>query len=415
MNPLKFGFGALIVVLLASVEISLHRLDLFIYRQVKDIPVKWDHRWGEGTDGVVPFSLPLAEDEKLRERLAMLVSVSSRLSHRLFTVLKLWNTSYHWPTRAAELNRLGEQYTHTINGLQLHYYHLNRLASIPKPLLLLHRWPVTFSKVMPHLLEFPLVVPNLAGGFGEDKEFSFVDVAVVLGKLMHELYPEKPYLCHGSDEWSSALCSCLGQIDTANVLGVHLTSPLVLLPPRNVGGPLAWVGIHALPFIFTELVTKVGPTLPQFLARVWQETGMFHFAATKPEVVAVGFSESPVFLLAWVLDQVDSRGNHEVELTTLLDVVEVIWRTGWNSQQVANEAALTSLLAPVPVPTGVLEGPKEMFRVPRSWLSGYRFPNLVRHRETRRGGHFLALEFPQDLAEDLKAFIGTLEVGTVSK
>ena len=56
----------------------------------------------------------------------------------------------------------------------------------------------------------------------------------------------------------------------------------------------------------------------------------------------------------------------------------------------------------VPAPTGVAAFPHEISRPPREWAE--RSFNLQRWTQMPRGGHFAALEEPQLLAEDVRAF-----------
>ena len=58
------------------------------------------------------------------------------------------------------------------------------------------------------------------------------------------------------------------------------------------------------------------------------------------------------------------------------------------------------------MPTACALFPKELILVPRSWFE--RGHNLVRWTEMPRGGHFAAMEEPELLVEDIRAFFRTL-------
>jgi len=60
----------------------------------------------------------------------------------------------------------------------------------------------------------------------------------------------------------------------------------------------------------------------------------------------------------------------------------------------------------VDVPTAVAIFPGELYQPPRAWVQ--RQFNLQRWTEMPRGGHFAALEAPQLLAEDVRAFVRSL-------
>lgn len=58
------------------------------------------------------------------------------------------------------------------------------------------------------------------------------------------------------------------------------------------------------------------------------------------------------------------------------------------------------------VPTGFASFPKDINPPPREWAE--RFFNVERWTEMPRGGHFAAMEEPELLAKDIRAFFGSL-------
>jgi pimeloyl-ACP methyl ester carboxylesterase len=56
----------------------------------------------------------------------------------------------------------------------------------------------------------------------------------------------------------------------------------------------------------------------------------------------------------------------------------------------------------VPAPAGMALFPQEIARPPREW--GERSYNILRWAEMPRGGHFAALEEPELLAQEVRAF-----------
>ena len=63
--------------------------------------------------------------------------------------------------------------------------------------------------------------------------------------------------------------------------------------------------------------------------------------------------------------------------------------------------------AAVTAPTAYAEFPREILHPPRS-LAESMFPNIRRWTVMKRGGHFAAMEQPQALAEDVRAFYRSL-------
>lgn len=60
----------------------------------------------------------------------------------------------------------------------------------------------------------------------------------------------------------------------------------------------------------------------------------------------------------------------------------------------------------VEAPTACALFPREMFRPPRIWAE--RQYNVQRWTEMESGGHFAAMEEPEALVEDIRAFFRTL-------
>jgi hypothetical protein len=58
------------------------------------------------------------------------------------------------------------------------------------------------------------------------------------------------------------------------------------------------------------------------------------------------------------------------------------------------------------VPSAMAAFPKELSRPPREW--GERSYNIQRWTEMPSGGHFAALEEPEQLVEDIRAFFRPL-------
>ncbi len=63
--------------------------------------------------------------------------------------------------------------------------------------------------------------------------------------------------------------------------------------------------------------------------------------------------------------------------------------------------------ATVDVPTGYTQFPREILRPPRS-LAARTFSDIQRWSEMPRGGHFAAMEQPEALADEVRAFFRPL-------
>jgi pimeloyl-ACP methyl ester carboxylesterase len=63
--------------------------------------------------------------------------------------------------------------------------------------------------------------------------------------------------------------------------------------------------------------------------------------------------------------------------------------------------------APVHAPTAYASFPREILHPPRSWVERT-YPNIRRWTDMKAGGHFAALEEPEALANDIRAFFREL-------
>ncbi|MGE0161133.1 MAG: alpha/beta fold hydrolase, partial [Gemmatimonadales bacterium] len=138
---------------------------------------------------------------------------------------------------------------------------------------------------------------------------------------------------------------------------------------------------------------------------------------TKPQTLAYGLSDSPAGLAAWIVEKFHGWTDHEgdpeqaIPRDKVLANVTLYWVTGSiaSSTRIYYESRHTPARRPVAyvsVPTAGAIFPKEIYFSPRAWAES-RY-NIVRWTVMPRGGHFAALEEPDLLLEDVRAFFGEL-------
>jgi epoxide hydrolase len=142
----------------------------------------------------------------------------------------------------------------------------------------------------------------------------------------------------------------------------------------------------------------------------YELAGYAAIQATRPQLIAYGLTDSPVFQLAWIADGfkewTDSTEAPEdaVDRDALLTNVMLYWLTGTasSSARYYKEGVETwgEPESPSPVPTAVAVFPRDIF-VPIRRLAEPN-NNIVRWTEFDRGGHFAALEEPDLLIGDLR-------------
>ena len=143
--------------------------------------------------------------------------------------------------------------------------------------------------------------------------------------------------------------------------------------------------------------------------------------STKPQSLAQGLNDSPTGLAAWLVEKFrtwsDCGGDIESRFTQdeLLTHIMIYWVTesiGSSFQtyyDYANASALTwmkegmkKLVGSSKVPAAFALFPKDINPPPREWAE--RFFNVQRWTRLPRGGHFAAMEEPEMLAADIRAW-----------
>jgi pimeloyl-ACP methyl ester carboxylesterase len=311
-----------------------------------------------------------------------------------------------WPRFAARVNRW-PAYRITHAGEQVHFVHVPSAVRAAVPLLLLHGWPgsfLEFQELIAPLTEvtpaFHVVCPSLPGyGFStrhSERTCNAAAIADTMAELMQQLGYAR-FLVQGGD-WGSVIAAELGRRHRARCLGLHLNLAALRPPPEDDPARAA-----VLPEETAWLSAQ---------AQLWAD-GMGYYAiqSTRPQTLAVALADSPLGLLAWMAEKYlawsdrDAAGHSLVSDAAILDAVALYWMTdsiGSSVRLYFDEVHAPSAPTRVEVPTGVAVFPREIIKSPRAWVA--RQFNLVHWSLPARGGHFAALEVPQLLVEDLRAF-----------
>ena len=324
-----------------------------------------------------------------------------------------WRDVFDWRRREAELNAF-EQFTQEIDGQPIHFVHERAARADARPLLLLHGWPSTFAefaKLIGPLARpeagapaFHVVVPSLPGyGFsGPTREPGWTPerMAAAFDALMRGLGYTR-YAIHGGD-WGAGIATAQARRFPERVCGIHLS---MVFPVRPRGGdPLA------------GLTPAERAALDRMYADGWAESGYQHLQSTRPQSLAAGLSDSPAGLAAWIVEKFrawsDCGGEVERAFTRdeLLTCISIYWFTATihSSMRLYHEAARAGRAAAgrVPVPMGHARFPGDAFKTPRRWAE--ELYDVRRWTELPRGGHFPALEAPDLLLAELRAFFAEL-------
>jgi len=343
-----------------------------------------------------------------------------------------WRHRYDWRAAEAELNAW-PQFTTEIDGARVHFAHLRSPEPDATPLLMTHGWPgsiVEFARVAGPLTDprahggdpadaFHLVLPSIPGfGFSgptRERGWEFKRVAAAFAVLMERLGYGR-YGVQGGD-WGAAVSRELGRVHHPDrVIGVHLN----LLPG---GGATAEPSAAELAALSPAERERTLASWERNRAWVRDRQGYADLQATRPQTLAYGLTDSPVGQLAWIAEKFKEwtdctdRPEDAVDRDQLLTNVMLYWLTGTagSSARIYYERAHADYwgLPPEPstAPTALADFPRDNF-VPLRHIAD-RTDRIVRWTTYDRGGHFAAMEQPDLLVGDVRAFFHDLREGRV--
>ncbi|MEV6756903.1 epoxide hydrolase family protein [Streptomyces sp. NPDC051214] len=324
----------------------------------------------------------------------------------LVDVVNYWRTGYDWRSFEARLHQIG-QFRTTIDDVGIHFLHRRSARPDATPLVMTHGWPgsiAEFIDVVDELADpkdaeapaFHVVAPSLPGFGYSDKPatsgWGIEEIAAAWVELMGRLGYSK-FLAHGGD-WGGVITTVLGGRFPAHVLGIHTTTP------------------QAPPGLSTDMLTAAERTWTEETRAFWggPRAAYAKQQAARPQTIGYSLVDSPVGLLAWILDKFAEWTDTEdspfetISMDRLLDDVTLYWltRTGASAARIYYEShdSLDPELR-VDVPSAISVYPRDIEKCPRPWAQE-RFRRIVRWRSPETGGHFPSLEVPEFFVKDLQ-------------
>lgn len=323
-----------------------------------------------------------------------------------------WQHDYHWRDREAYFNQF-PQFMTELDGLDIHFIHLQSPEANARPLLMTHGWPgsvVEFHKVLGPLVDpvahggkpedaFHVVCPSLPGyGFSAKPDatgWGVEKIAKAWDTLMQRLGYSR-YFAQGGD-WGSAVTTAIGLQNLGQCAGIHVNMPNARATKEALAEPTE-----------RDKVALEG-------ARYYQQWGAGYSSqqSTRPQTLGYSLVDSPMGQAAWIIEKfyewTDCDGHPENALSRqeLLDNVMFYWLpgTGASSARLYWESFGTAFSGvadqQVKIPTGCSIFPKEIVATPRSWAER-RYPNIVYWNELDKGGHFAAFEQPELFVQELR-------------
>ena len=333
---------------------------------------------------------------------------------------RYWAEEYDWRAAEAALGRFSHLQVpvETSGGaLRVHCIHQRSPVEDALPLIVTHGWPGSvweFHRVLGPLVDpvahggsaadaFHVVCPSMPGyGFSEAPRwpgFDVVAVAETLSAVMARLGYQR-YGAQGGD-WGASVSAWLARLHPERTVGIHLN----LVPARRPEG-------GGLDGLTSDELSRLDS------ARRFRDEGIGYQAiqGTKPQTLGYALHDSPVGLLAWILEKFhawsDCGGDvlGRFSRDDLLTNVTIYWVTGTITSSVrlycesrrSGRFGGAGLDERVEVPTACALFPGEIYRPPRAWAdAAFRVEQWT---EMPSGGHFAALEEPELLVEDVRKF-----------
>ncbi|MGW3565366.1 epoxide hydrolase family protein [Streptomyces sp. NPDC000941] len=326
-------------------------------------------------------------------------------------VAEYWAGAFDWRAQEARLNAF-PQFTTDIDGQRVHFLHIRSPEPAALPLLITHGWPgsvAEFTEIIGPLTDprahggdpadaFHLVIPSLPGfafsGPTREPGWGIRRIATAWHELMRRLGYER-YGTQGGD-FGSLISPEVARVAPSEVIGVHVNA-LVTIPS---GDPAQLEGLTP-----AEQTRLAG-------TQRWHRdlSGYAAIQGTRPQTLAYGLADSPAGQLAWNLDWFATHGDkpHALDRDAVLTNVSIYWftNTAGSAARLYKEAASVWGTPPErsKIPTGVAvfrgDGAIRRLAEPQHTITHW--------SEFEAGGHFAAMEVPELLIGDVRAFFRPL-------
>ena len=146
------------------------------------------------------------------------------------------------------------------------------------------------------------------------------------------------------------------------------------------------------------------------------ETGYQAIQGTKPFTVAHALNSSPIALCSYISEKfyswTDNKGKlfKTINIDRMLANISLYWFTGciggsfWPYYIRHRSDWPIDKNKPIEVPTGYSEFPKELFLPPKTLAEQF-YKQINFWKKHKTGGHFAALEQPDELVLDINDFV----------
>ena len=365
-------------------------------------------------------------------------------------LVKHWKTKFSWKSQVDVLNKF-PQFQISINDTIIHYVHFktnakSNLKSIP--VVLVDGWPGSFYGFY-QMIDFidenyagyslDIVVPSIPGYHFStplNKPIDAIDTAILFDGLMRFLHGENCfYYAHGED-WGAIVTTFMARLYPNRLKGLHLTMPASHDRTDFFAGIYSILGPLFPSLFFTDKEIENGLTkrftLQNRAMIMFKDLGYMHLQATKPDSIGHGLTDSPVGLLAYILEKYSSWSfNFDKQISgtadgslnkfnqdDLLTIATLYWMSNSITSSIRFYKCFFNAIASDHWPKNVIMNSVVSARVPVAYqfnlneiffqprkMVEFIYPNLRQYEIHMDGGHFAAFQNPKYTAQDLLSFI----------
>lgn len=378
------------------------------------------------SESITPFVLNISDEtlNDLRFRLAHTRWPDRETVHdwsqgapldRVRDLCSYWAHDYDWRRCELRLNAMG-QFRTVIDGLGIHFLHVQSPNPNAAPLILTHGWPgsvIEFLNVIGPLTDpvahggnvedsFHVVVPSLPGFGFSDKPTTIgwgVERIAAAWIILMKRLGYKRFFAQGGD-WGAMITTAIGMLRPPECAGVHLSPPRIFPQGED--------------FINATEAEQAAIASNKFYSDF--DSGYAKQQGTRPQTLGFGLTDSPAGQAAWIYEKyfawTDNSGDPESALSrdAMLDNIMLYWlpATATSSGRLYWESIAGSFQSmPLSLPVGVSIYPKEIRRPSRRWAERS-LSNIVYWNEPDKGGHFAAFEQPELFVSEVRACFRTI-------
>ncbi|KAM7215938.1 putative epoxide hydrolase [Rhypophila decipiens] len=340
---------------------------------------------------------------------------------------------FNWRTHEARMNAIPQfkiNVTAPSTGqvFNLHFGALfSRNPNGAVPILISHGWPSAWTEFIPILellkdkytpetLPYHVIAPSIPDyglstrSNATGLELNFDQAAEALNELMKALgFGEKGYVAQGGDVGAGITAALGANFD--EVKAVHFNN--LLANPVEIAEVLA---------LNLTITPEEAATLALGQSFISSGSSYMLEQGTKPATISHALMSSPIAMLAWLGQMYTEAAGVNYSFNWILGEVSWYWHTrSYSSSLWAYRAVwepvlkglhLERLPSPLKItekPFGFSGFPFDVITPPRSWIEHWFKDNLVFYRAHKSGGHFAALDEPEEFLQDLEEFVGIVK------